>query len=206
MTTPTLDPSIAAEFKWGLVTNTMTHTSPLAATETQYELPGARWAATLSYKNRKGWDSRPLLGFLVDLGGPVGRFYFPVSAKFPRQGVGGGTPVVDGANQTGRTLAIRGASANVTGWLKKDDYFHFDGSTGQRQLVKLTADASTNSSGETILHFTPPIRVSPVDGATVEIDSPAAKMRVTDDNQAMMTYSPGDLANTSFQFVESFPW
>lgn len=86
----------------------------------------------------------------------------------------GGSPVVNGASQTGSSLVINGATASVTGWAKKGDVFTVGTgangsfavnpqnyrSTTQLQQFVVTADASSDGSGNVTLSIYPPIVTS----------------------------------------------
>ena len=204
MTIATLSPGIAAQLKWDFISNTQTFGTHLAAAESQAELPGARFAATLDYRNLSQDAHRDLMADLVDLMGPAGRVYVPIDAAFPRRGAGGGTPLVNGAAQTGRTLVIDGAPLSTTAWLKKGDYISVDSGTG-RELKLVTANVDTDGSGNATISFRPPIRTSPANNAAVEIDSPSALMRLVDDGQVSLTLKPARFGDMSVRFIESFP-
>lgn len=204
MTIHTIAPGLAADMQWEFITNSQTFGSPLAASEQQAELPGARFAATLNYRNLSPEKQRPLMSLLAKLRGTAGRVYMPVAPVYPRQGAGGGSPLVNGAGQTGRTLVIDGAPSSVTGWLKDGDYFHFD-SGGLRELKLVTADVDTDGSGNATITFEPPTRTAPADNAAVEIDNPSALMRLVDDKQVSFMNKISRVSDASASFVESFP-
>jgi len=74
-----------------------------------------------------------------------------------------GTPVVNGAGQSGYTLATRGWTASATGVLLDGDCIQI----GYR-LHRVTADANADSSGHATLAIWPPLRETPADGATIQ--------------------------------------
>lgn len=84
-------------------------------------------------------------------------------------GTYGGTPLVNGASQTGATLATDGWSSGATA-LKKGDQFTLDGvysvnpiskvSTGELQVFTITADTSDTSGAIAALPITPSITVT----------------------------------------------
>ena len=80
-------------------------------------------------------------------------------------GAGGGTPLVNGANQTGASLATDGWP-NTTTVLKAGDIINVG---GLNPVVQVTADATTNGSGQVTLSIEPPIPVdsSPADNAAI---------------------------------------
>lgn len=86
----------------------------------------------------------------------------------------GGSPVINGASQTGSSLTINGASNSITNWALKGDVFTIgSGSTGvfavnpqnyrsttQLQQFVVTANASSDGSGNVTLSIYPPIVTS----------------------------------------------
>lgn len=94
---------------------------------------------------------------------------------FPHSiGALGGSPVVNGASQTGSSLIINGATATVTNWALKGDVFTVGTgangtfavnpqnyrSTTQLQQFVVTANASSDGSGNVTLSIYPPIVTS----------------------------------------------
>ncbi|MBF0095479.1 MAG: hypothetical protein HQL34_13170 [Alphaproteobacteria bacterium] len=204
MTILTLPPILASLAVWKLQTNTQTFESPLSKATQTAELAGSRWAATLTWNNLPPAEHRAWLVIQARLRGAAGRCYLGPSFAYPRVGAGGGSPLVDGAGQTGTTLVVKGAAADVSGWLRAGDFFSFDAGTG-RELKLCTADANSNGSGAVTIAFEPPIRVSPAANAPLEIANPTAIMRLIDDAQAAWTIKPPNLGDGSSQFVEAFP-
>lgn len=62
-----------------------------------------------------------------------------------RKGAGGGTPLVNGADQTGSILTIDGASNNITNWLLPGDILQV---AGMPVVFDTTAACSSNGSGQ----------------------------------------------------------
>lgn len=125
------------------------------------------------------------------------RGYIPVLADFelfmsqtvPNQTVGaqGGTPLVNGASQTGASLITDGWSNSITGVLKKGDIFTLAGVYMVNPVTKqvypdlqqfvVTADANSNGSGQSTLGIYPSIITS---GATQTVNaSPADNAAIT---------------------------
>lgn len=84
-------------------------------------------------------------------------------------GVGGGTPLVNGAGQTGDTLVIDGAGTNVTNWLRKGDIINW---VGDQLIYDVNGDVNTDGGGNASIPIHPPIFTgqSPANNAPVEID------------------------------------
>ena len=86
-----------------------------------------------------------------------------------RFGLGGGTPLVNGAGQTGSNLIVDGASNSITNWLRGGDIIKV---VGAPVVIDVTADVNTNGSGQATIPIHPPIFVgaAPADNAAVEIN------------------------------------
>lgn len=106
----------------------------------------------------------------------------------------GGTPVVNGANQTGSSIITDGWTASITGVLKQGDILTFAStngivpntatktgggvSTGQLQQFVVTADVDSDSGGNATIPVSPPlitagafqsVTASPADNAVILI-------------------------------------
>lgn len=161
---------------------------------------GDQWAAQIvlpAQGSAAGFDE--WAAFLAALGGRYGTFLlgeFPV--RSPR-GTWAGTPVVDGAGQSGRTLALRGLSAGAT--VKKNDRFQL-GSAGTSRLYMALTDATADGSGDVTLDIWPRLRESPADGAAVTTSSPKGLFRLAD-NRRGWDVEPGPFWGISFNAVEA---
>ena len=78
----------------------------------------------------------------------------------------GGTPLVNGASQTGGSLNIDGCTTSVTNLVKAGDYLQLEsGSTAT--LHKVLQEVDSNSYGEVSIDGWPPIRSALADNAAV---------------------------------------
>lgn len=188
--------------RFGLQANTQVFQSPLSrATQTQ-ELPGSLWGGTFTYPPMTRAQAGEWLAFLLRLRGQSGRFYGgDVTYSSPR-GVATGTPLVDGASQTGSTLNTKGWSTTVTGILLAGDYIAYDVSSGLRQLHMVVTDADSDGSGDSALTIEPPIRESPADSASIIIASPTCVMRLISDDQAAWDIDTAKHHGLAFSAVE----
>lgn len=80
-----------------------------------------------------------------------------------------GAPVVNGAGQSGSTLATRGATA---GYVYKKGLFFSLIEGGRRYLHQIVAQATANGAGQAALSIKPMLRVAPSDGALMEFYEP----------------------------------
>jgi hypothetical protein len=118
----------------------------------------------------------------------VEEWYMDQNLAVHTVGALGGTPLVNGANQTGSTVSIDGGTASITGYLKKGDVIQFAGvyavnsmnyqSTGVLQDFVVQADVDTNGSGQASVNIKPSIITSgtnqtvtaaPADNAAVTV-------------------------------------
>ena len=128
--------------------------SPFTYSQQVVAHSGQRWEVDISLPAMKRADAEQWVAWLVSLRGQLGTFTLgdPIGAT-PR-GSAGGTPVVNGASQTGGTLVIDGCTADQTGWLKAGDYIQL-GSAGTATLHKVLQDANSDSSGNVTLDIWP---------------------------------------------------
>jgi hypothetical protein len=138
-------------------------------------VPGARWRCTLVFPPLKEDNSRLLQAFLARASDLANRFELPdFSAKL--LGTGGGTPVVRGANQTGRSILTEGWPAG-TAILKAGDMVQL----GTNRLHIVTADVTSSPGGI----------VYDEDGnALLTEDSPPAEILVDGEGRASIPIEP----------------
>ena len=121
---------------------------------------------------------------------------FQVPANEIAQSSATATPLVNGAGQTGRTLATDGWPLSST-VLKAGQYV-----TIGNQMLQLTADVVSNGTGQATISFEPAIRVSPADNAAIEFKNPYALMYFIEDPG--FSIEPGLVYSISLQLRESF--
>lgn len=192
-----------ASATWRLRSNTQTFRSPLDGTVQTIELPGAVWAASLSWPVLPVAQWRAMQAWLAQLRGSSGRFYYGPPHATARQATGTiGTPLVNGGSQTGATLNVDGFGASQSVFLA-GDFIAYDTAVG-RSLHVITANATSNGSGQAALAIEPPIRVSPADNAAIIHSSPTCVMRLADDGVGGMDIRPGAIASLSLELIEAF--
>lgn len=187
-----------SSLEWGLQSNTLSFTSPLNGTVQTLELPGARWKASFILENLPASDSALMEAFLIQLRGQAGRFYLWNFARETPRGSAGGTPLVNGAGQSGTSLIIDGCAASQTNWMLAGDYFGVNG-----ELKMLTAPVNTNGSGQATLVFEPPLRSSPADNAAITLTKPICKMMLASNTVRWNVRAP-ILSNVQIDCMEQF--
>lgn len=188
---------IPSTFEIALVTPTQIFPSELTGTIQTLELPGTRWQGMMAFSNLVDEKAHTLRGFLASLRGQSGRFYLPAFDKRIPSGTALGSPQVKGVNQTGSTLAIDGCTANQAAFLKAGDYFQVGD-----ELKIMTANAATDSAGETTLNFAPVLRTSPADNAAIITATPKLVAALADQNQVRWSQQPGAFYAMAVSFLE----
>ena len=154
-------------------------TSPFSYTQQVYKHQGQRWQAEVALPAMTRAEAEEWFSFLVKLNGQYGTFLLgdPHSAPRGSAATTPGTPVVNGASQTGGTLSIDGLPASATGYLKAGDYIQL-GSGATAKLHKVLNDVDSNASGEATLDIWPDLRSSPADDETVVISDAVGTFRL----------------------------
>ena len=178
--------------------------SPFTFSQQVVRHAGARWSATISIPPVKRSDSEYWNSFLLRLRGQFGTFLLgDPNGATPRGSAASaaGTPVVNGASQTGNELNIDGLPASATGYLKAGDYIQL-GSASTARLYKVLEDVDSNGSGEATLNLWPDLRSSPADGAAVVVSSAKGVFRLSN-NEAVWTINNAGFYSISFAAVEA---
>jgi hypothetical protein len=155
--------------------------SPFTFKQQILQHQGSRWEATITLPPMQRANAETWISFLISLYGQYGTFLLgdPIGATARGSAATTpGTPLVNGASQTGNTLNIDGAPNSATGYLKAGDYIQL-GSASTSQLYKVLADANSNGSGEVSVDIWPALRSSPTDNSTVVVSSAKGLFRLT---------------------------
>lgn len=133
--------------------------SPLTGAIQTASREGARWSLRCEWVVW-GAQRAELEALLSRLNGMEHRLALPMFDQANR-GTWSGTPVVDGAGQTGGTLNIRGGSGSETNYARAGDFFRYD------NCVRMVMADADSTLGDATLEIWPPIRTSPADGASI---------------------------------------
>ena len=189
---PTITPNSSS---FELVSNTRIFQSPLTNAIQTTTRKGSLWRISMQFNNLSGSDRATLQAFLSKLNGAEHRFTVH-DHSFTRRGAGGGTPLVNGASQTGASLVLDGASSSVNNWLMTGDYISFN-----NELHMVTADTNSDGSGNVTLPIAPPIRKSPADDLAVDIAAPIDGVFILTSSASWDT-RPGLFSNFTVEGIE----
>lgn len=175
--------------------------SPYTFQEQVQVFPGQRWTATINLPPLKRADADAWMAFLLALNGKEGTFLMGDPAAAIPKGPAGGTPLVNGAGQTGNVLNIDGCTNSITGWMKAGDYVHWVVS-GKYRLHMLLEDANTNGSSQTSLTLWPRMRESPPDNTPIVVTNTLGQFRLGQ-SYSERTIDIGGIYSQSFTCVEA---
>lgn len=202
LTLPDVFEVIDAKFE--LTTVAAVSTSPFTLAEQSYLHPGARWSGEVELRPYKQDAIGEIKAFLAKLKGKYGTFYYAEPYYFVDgpQGIADGSPLVDGASQTGNTLLVKSAPAGRQDWLKAGtDYIQLGTGTTSR-LYMVTEDASVAPDGSCTITIEPDLRSSPADNAAVVVNGARGAFRLSE-NTISWTVSDGVVQKISFKFHEA---
>jgi hypothetical protein len=159
--------------------------------------PGHRWTFDLETTVLSQADWRDLFGFLAVQRGEYDTFtYTPVIWATPR-GAGGGTPLVDGSSQAGRTVVTDGWPA-TTAILKRGDVLKF---ANHAKVYMVTSDVTSSSSGAASLSIEPALFSAPADNEAITIDNVPLTVALKS-NLQQISVDVAMLGQTTVQIVE----
>lgn len=142
--------------------------------------PGQRWGASISLPPMKRQDAEYWVAFLLSLKGQAGTFLLGDPNCVTVQGsarITPGTPLVNGASQTGATLNIDGLPVAVAEYFLPGDYIQL-GSSVTATLHKVLTVTSTDALGQAALDIWPNIRTAPADNAAITIANTKGRFRL----------------------------
>lgn len=159
---------------------------------------GDLWDVTLNFAFLTHAQARVLRAALVQLKGQVNRITISDTAH-SNQGAWDGTPVVDGANQYGSVLNVKGFSTLSGVVAVTGDRFTLNG-----RLHELTEDAVSNAEGQATLRFQPEILWLTTDAAPLTTTKPYSTFLLKDPSQIpSFSQSARGVHDVTLNFVES---
>ncbi len=151
--------------------------SPFTYKQQVFKHGGEMWEADVQLPPMSRASAEIWIAWLLSLNGQYGTFLMGDPTGATARGEAGGTPVVNGAAQTGAVLSVTGASLSQTGWLKAGDYIQL-GTASSATLHKVLADADTDGSGVASLYIWPQLRSEPTNASAVVVASASGVWRL----------------------------
>ena len=159
-----------------------------------------RWVITADWVGLTRAQFAPIQAFVLAQRGQWDTFTAAMPAHKLPQGIATGTPLVNGTNQQGRSLATRGWTANLAGVMKAGDFL---GIAGQTKVYMATADANSDSTGSATLVIEPALLAIPSDNVNLAVRNVPFTLALGGDTLESAV-APGGIYNFSLQLVEAF--
>jgi hypothetical protein len=156
--------------------------SPFTGKEKAVAHQGQFWSANLSMSPIERADAGAVTAWFTSLNGREKTFLLGDPAAATAQGSASsapGTPVVNGASQTGSALICDGAPNDATNYLKEGDYVQL-GSGSSSRLYMVLEDVTSDGSGNFTLNLWPNLRSSPANDDTLVVASTVGVFRLQD--------------------------
>lgn len=167
---------------------------------------GWTWTEEWNLLSVRDSDDMALIAFITKMWnrGEIHDFTHPLlpGSGLSRNGTGTGTPVVNGASQTGDTLAIDGWGASQSNVMRAGDVFTV---AGDNAVYMVGEDADSNGSGEVTLNISPALRVSPADGAALTISGVTFRATCLNRSQFEGSESPQYYGGLTLTITEALP-
>lgn len=152
--------------------------SPFTAKQQVYKYTGQFWEAEISLPPMKRSEAEYWISFLLKLNGSYGTFLLGDPNGETARGVVTGTPLVNGASQTGNELVTDGWTTSTTGILKAGDYIQL-GSGASAKLHKVLDDVDSDGSGNATITIWPDLRSAPSDNAAIVVSGAKGVFRLS---------------------------
>jgi len=178
----------------GLITNSKSFVSPLTGYTQTSSRKGNRWFLRMVFNNLQTDERGVLKGYFAFMEGQVNRIEVGDHSYTGARGALGGTPKVKGVDQSGTSLITDGWP-NSTVVLKAGDLFSFNNGT-YNELKMVTADGTSDGSGNLTISIMPEIHTSPADNAVITTSSPVGTFMLVE-NMLGWTNRPGQLAGVA---------
>ena len=155
--------------------------SPFTLSTQKFEHQGKRWEAEIVLPPMRRAKAEAWIALVAKLQGAYGTFLMgDWDGRVPR-GIATGTPLVNGAGQTGDTLITDGWTNNRTGILLAGDYLQL-GTGATAQLYKVLEDANSGAStGPATFRIWPNLRTSPANNAAIVVQNTVGVFRLATD-------------------------
>jgi hypothetical protein len=189
-----------ARFVLRLRAPSLRYTSLLTGQTQTLAQPGATvWGISMEWPAMTRARSAELEALFARLRGQANRLVIWNLGRPGLRGAGGGTPVVNGAGQTGATINISGLPNNVTGWALPGDFVGVGG-----ELKMVVASVDSNGSGQAAMTVEPPVRVSPGNGSAIVTSQPTARFMASTDQVEWAYGRPNLASGHTLELIEAF--
>lgn len=170
---------------------------PVGGPTVRLDRLGARYGARVTMPPMYAEDAREFLPRLIR--GKSTGIRIPVPLVGEVQD-GAGSPVVNGAEQSGRTLSLRGVAAGY--FFRAGSWLSIVDATGQHYLHMVYAAVRAPSNGVVDVELCELLREPFADGATVHVAKPMIEGFIQG-NQQDWVLQPGNIVTFQFEIEEA---
>ena len=133
-----------------------------------------RWEIDLEYPPiTDASTAAELEAFIMQLNGQENTTLVPNFDRPTPIGIGTGTPLVNGASQTGESLITDGWTVSQTGILAAGDYIQVE-----NYMYMVVTSSDSDGSGNSTLSIRPELKSSPANNAPIVVAYPATLCRL----------------------------
>jgi hypothetical protein len=177
--------------------NVAKNSSPFTGEEQVYDWMQAWWTGQVSFAPMERLSYDYWSAFIQDCRGGKNVFLIGDPKAGKPKGTALGTPLVNGANQAGFSLATKGWQANAKSILLPNDYIQI----GYR-LYSVCDAVDADSSGNAAIPIWPPLRDLPADGTAIITRNCRGLFRLKD-NQNKSSVNVGAYGQAGFGITEA---
>jgi hypothetical protein len=181
-----------------------TFVSRTQSMKTQRRRRGAgvqRWKLRFQYGTMERTDYLDLAAFLSSQRGQFGSFTAIIPANISPRGTWGGTALAAGAASAGASsVAIDGLTINITGIIKRGDFFKF---AGHSKVYQADADIDSNGSGQATVTFFPALLAAVADNEALTSSSVPFTL-ILDADQMALGLQPPTQGALEFTAIEDY--
>ena len=139
------------------------------------QLGGQFWKMTATFPPMTRAEFAPIYAFVVKQRGRYESFTIVPAVVSTGQGSPTGTPLVNGASQTGRSLVTDGWNASIA-IFKAGDFLKI---AGNDKVYMCTTDVSSDGSGNATISIEPALVASPADDGAITHSSVSFTVALT---------------------------
>ncbi len=159
---------------------------------------GQRWAFEVNYPPMTRSEFAPVYAFCIAQRGQYETFTFVPPVVSDPQGTATVTPVVNGAQSAGdNTIVTDGWSNSITA-LKAGDFLKF---SGHNKVYMVTADATSDGSGNATLTIEPPLIADVSDNEALTVGDVPFTVSLVNDTQEFSA-GPPNIYEFNLQLIE----
>lgn len=168
-----------------LVTNTKTFQSPLTNSVQTLSRKGTHWKTTMTFNNLSNEDRGILQAFISKLNGQEHRMSIR-DFGYKKLGSGPDNDSVSSLSAySGSSMTIKSTTPSISQYFKTGDFISVN-----NELKIVTSNASSNSSGQVLVNFAPPLRNTTAADDVVDTFTAAKAVFMMTNNPVWRTQAP----------------